>query len=327
MGGVLQIVGPEHALQLFGVKLVGLTAANARKALFTVILITVVWILSWLLGKLASVIIGKKSQRAAFWTKQGIHLLSVALLLIAITSVWFSDPAHLATAMGLITAGLAFALQRVITALAAYLVILRGNTFSVGDRIVMGGVRGDVLDLGFIQTTIMEMGEPPSVQDADPSAWVRARQYTGRIVTITNDKIFDTPVYNYTREFPYIWEEMLIPISYTADLKRAEEILISAAREVTVPFEEIGEKGLQELERRYFMRRSELHPRVFVRLTDNWVELSVRFIAPEHGVRDMKDRMSRNVRSALSEAGIGVASSTYDIVGLPPISVKIEKGA
>ncbi len=59
----------------------------------------------------------------------------------------------------------------------------------------MGGIRGDVIEIGFIQTAIMEMGQPPPVQSDDPAMWGRARQYTGRIVTITNDKIFETPVY------------------------------------------------------------------------------------------------------------------------------------
>ena len=86
---------------------------------------------------------------------------------------------------------MAFALQRVITAIAGYFVILRGKTFNVGDRIVMGGVRGDVVALDFMQTTIMEMGQPPPVQNADPAMWVKARQYTGRMVSITNAKIFD----------------------------------------------------------------------------------------------------------------------------------------
>ena len=72
--------------------------------------------------------------------------------------------------IGLVTAGLAFALQKVITAVAGYFVILRGDTFSVGDRITMGGVRGDVIELGFIKTTIMEMGQPPAVQNADPAS-------------------------------------------------------------------------------------------------------------------------------------------------------------
>lgn len=324
MGNFLQFVGPKGAVELFGVKLVGVNAENGRKLVFSLVYIALVWFLAWAVGKIASAVVRQGSARAAFWTKQGIHLFSAAILVIGLGSIWFTDPARLATAFGLVTAGLAFALQRVITAFAAYIVILRGKTFNIGDRIVMGGVRGDVMALGFIQTTIMEMGEPPSVQNADPAMWVRSRQYTGRIVTLTNDKIFDTPVYNYTREFPFIWEEMMIPISYTADLKKAEQILLEAAGKATVHVRDMVEDDIGELERRYFVRRSELEPRVYVRLTDNWVELSVRFLTHESGVRTIKDKMSREILDALGQAGIGVASSTYDIVGMPPISVRLE---
>ncbi len=311
-------------MQLFGVKLVGITGANGKKMLFSIAYILIVWLLAWGIGALARVLIRKRSLRVAFWIEQAIHLLSAAMLLIGVCSIWFDDPARLATALGLVAAGLAFALQRVITALAAYIVILRGKTFNVGDRIVMGGVRGDVMDLGFIQTTIMEMGQPPAVQDADPAMWVKARQYTGRIVTLTNDKIFDSPVYNYTRDFPFIWEEMTIPIPYKADLPRAEEIMLAAAQKLTIPARELGEKALAELQRRFFVAPADLEPRVFVRLTDNWVELTVRFITQDHAIRDVKDRMGRQILQGLNQAGIGVASSTYDIVGMPPLNIRMD---
>jgi small-conductance mechanosensitive channel len=61
---------------------------------------------------------------------------------MGLVSIWFDDPTRLTTALGLVTAGLAFALQRVVTAVAGYLIILRGKTFNIGDRISMGGVRG-----------------------------------------------------------------------------------------------------------------------------------------------------------------------------------------
>ena len=50
---------------------------------------------------------------------------------------------------------------------------------------------------------------------------MKSRQYTGRVVTVSNAKIFDEPVYNYTREFPYIWEEVSLPVPFTADRGRA----------------------------------------------------------------------------------------------------------
>ena len=244
------------------------------------------------------------------------------VLVLGLVSVWFDDPTRLATALGLVTAGLAFALQRVITALAGYIVILQGKTFNVGDRITMGGVRGDVIALGFIQTTIMEMGQPPAVQNADPAMWVRGRQYTGRVVTVTNDKIFTEPVYNYSRDFPYIWEEMVLPISYTADRRRAEQVMLEVAERHTIHYSRLSVESIEEMQRRYFMKSADMRPKVFFRLTDNWLELTVRFIAEEYGIRDLKDAMSRDILEALDEAGIGIASATFEVVGLPPLRVE-----
>ncbi len=243
-------------------------------------------------------------------------------LLLGVLSIWFDDPTRLATALGLVSAGLAFALQKVVTAVAGYFVILRGKTFNVGDRIVMGGVRGDVIALGFTQTTIMEMGQPPSVQGADPAMWVRSRQYTGRVVTVSNAKVFDEPVYNYTREFPYLWEEMVLPIPYSADRGRAEQILLEVARRHAVPADELNAEAVEELKRRYFLDRPATDPRVYYRLTDNWLELAVRFVVRDRGIRDTKDAMSRDLLAALDAAGIGLASATFEVVGLPPLRIQ-----
>jgi small-conductance mechanosensitive channel len=324
MGGIIEFVGRNGAVQIFGVKLVGVTSENGKKLLFTIAFIAVMMLIGRGLRLLIGLVARGRAGRSRFWARQGVHLFTAALVLIGVCSIWFDDPVRLATALGLVTAGLAFALQRVVTAVAAYFVILRGQTFNVGDRIVMGQVRGDVIALGFIQTTIMEMGQPPPVQNADPAMWVQARQYTGRIVVVTNDKIFDTPVYNYSREFPYIWEEIRIPVSLQSDWKRAEAILLETARRHTVKISELGESDLAEIERRYAVRRADLDPRVFFRLTDNWLEMSVRFLAEDHGVRELKDAMSREILNEFTGAGIGIASGTYDVVGFPPVRVRIE---
>ncbi len=319
----LRIVPPNGAVEIFGVKLVGVTAENGKKLLFSLAFIVLTLLIAaglrWLTGLLLR---GRRDVRVAFWARQAIHLVTAVLLLMGLVSVWFDDPTRLTTALGLVTAGLAFALQKVVTSLAGYFVILRGRTFNVGDRITMGGVRGDVIALGFLQTTIMEMGQPPPVQNADPAMWVHSRQYTGRVVTVSNSKIFDEPVYNYTREFPYIWEEMTLPITYTADRSRAERILMEVAVRHTVPIGELGEAALLEMERRYFIRRSEMAPKVYYRLTDNWLELTVRFIARDHGIRELKDAMSREILAALDDAGIGIASATFEVVGLPPLRLE-----
>ena len=80
------------------------------------------------------------------------------------------------------------------------------------------------------------------------------------------------------------------------------------------------------MERRYFIRRVEMTPKVYLRLTDNWLELTVRFIARDHGTRELKDAMSREILAALDDAGIGIASSTFEVVGLPLSGLNCDLG-
>lgn len=319
----IQFTGPSHSLEIFGVRLLGVDAQNARKLLITAVFLCFLYLLSKALRAISHRFGGKK-RKSAFWTRQGISLITFILGVLGLVSVWFDNPARLATGAGLLGAGLAFALQKVVTSFAGYFVILRGKTFNVGDRITMGDVRGDVIALNFIQTVIMEMGEPPSVQSDDPGMWVQSRQYSGRIVTVSNATIFDKPVYNYTRDFPYIWEEMHLPISYKDDRDRAEQILLDAAEKHTVRMSELAQPALDILKRRFFIEDADIKPRVFYRLTDNWVELTVRFLCKDHNVRGLKDRMSRDILAALEQGGIGIASGTYEIVGLPPIKVELQ---
>lgn len=309
------------ALHIFGVTLIGATPENARKLLLTVGFVLVVLALIGVLRAVVAALAKLMHPSVRFWTNQILTLVGAGLLLVGVLSIWFDDPNRLATAAGLVTAGLAFALQRVITATAGYFLILRGKTFHVGDRIVMGGVRGDVVSLSFLQTTIMEMGEPPGEQGDAPAIWVRSRQYTGRIVTITNAKVFDEPVYNYSRDFPYIFEEISLPIRYQDNRQAAEQILLGAVTKHTADITELAQADLAELRRRYESDAT-LEPRVFWRLTANWLEITVRFVAYAHGIRRLKDAISRDVLAGLDEAGIIIASATYDIVGLPPVRLE-----
>ncbi|MBN8926192.1 MAG: mechanosensitive ion channel protein MscS [Rhodospirillales bacterium 69-11] len=317
-------------MHFLGIDWVGVNAENGRKLVLSIVFIAVVLLVGAGLRALAGLVLNRadyESEQTRFWTRQGVSLIAAVVLILGLLSIWFNDPTRLATAFGLISAGLAFALQQVVTSIAGYFVILRGNTFTVGDRISMGGVRGDVLRLGFVQTTIMEMGQPPSVQGAEPAMWVRSRQFTGRIVTVSNSKIFAEPVFNYTRDFPFIWEEMAIPISYTADRARAEQILLEAARAHALRADSMAADAKRTLQQRFGVEPIDLDPKVFYRLTDNWLELTVRFILGTHQIRGAKDAMSRQIVAALDEAGIGLASATYDIVGFPPIELRRPRAA
>jgi small-conductance mechanosensitive channel len=313
----------DHDVTIFGIRLLGVSEATLTKAILTIVLAFGILLVRWVLSKLVRRAMRRKPDRVrSFWIRQFANLFTAAFFLLALLSIWFDDPTRLAGAVGLVAAGLAFALQKVVTSFAGYIVIMRSRVFTVGDRIVMGGVRGDVISLGFLKTTMMEMGDPTS---AAPYIWVHGRQFTGRIVTVTNDKIFEEPVFNSTREFPFIWDEITVPITYATDRKLAETIMLAAAERATSGMQKDAERFRVNMNDRYHLDLETLAPRVFWRITDNWLELSLRFIVDDHKSRAVRDQIAREILENFDAHGMGIASTTIDIVAFPPMRRAEEK--
>jgi len=306
-----------------------LNGPNQQRVLLTLALIAGVIIVSWLLQTVMRLTLrGNQEKRVSFWGRQIVRLLGIIVVILGILEIWHLDAKSAGGAIGLITAGVAVALQRVITSFAAYLIILRGKIFNVGDRITIGGVRGDVIALDFMQTTVMEIGETPGEQGDAPSVWITARQYTGRMIRVTNDKIFDSPVYNFTRVFPYLWEEMQLPISYKDNRREAERILLEVGHKHTDDVVREAKPHIEKLVKEFRLASTpEIEPHVYMRLTDNWVNFSMRFLVPIDGGRKIKDGISRDLIDRLDAAGIGIASGTYEIVGMPKLEVQVENRA
>jgi small-conductance mechanosensitive channel len=295
------------------------------KLALTLALVAALALLRWGIGAVAErALRGRPEARLRFWTWQLLSLAFAAALIAIGVRVWFPDVRRLGVFLGLLSAGLAFALQKVITSFAAYCIILRSRTFRVGDRVFFGGVRGEVIALGFMQTTIMEMGQTPGEQGDAPSIWVNSRQFTGRIVTVTNDRIFEQAVYNYTRDFRYIWDEIRLPVAYRDDRGRAEAILRDVGDRLTRDIAARAHADLQRLRDRYATLEADTGAQTYWRLTDNWLEITLRYLAPVEQSRALKDHMSREILTALDEARIGIASATFEIVGLPKIDTHVE---
>jgi small-conductance mechanosensitive channel len=228
------------------------------------------------------------------------------VVVVALGVLWRAFAGRVGVVLGLATAGLAFAMQEVVGAIAGWFNIVSGRIFRVGDRIQMGGVRGDVIDITPLRTKVMEIGS--SVGDG---SWVAGRQYTGRIVAISNKATFTEPVFNYSAAFEFIWEELTVPVAYREDWRAAERILAEEASRVS---DSEGARGaIEHMARRYPVPRAEIEPRVYARATDNYMELSARFVVPVRTARTAKDAMTRRVMERLAGAGIDVASVTQEV--------------
>ncbi|MBD0328806.1 MAG: mechanosensitive ion channel [Thermoleophilia bacterium] len=268
----------------------------------TAVLVALAVALAWPLASVATRRVDDAYAR--YHLRKVVRVAVFVCALIALAIVWRPFAGRIGVVLGLAAAGVAFAMQEVIGAIAGWFNILLGRIYRVGDRVRIGGVEGDVIDVTPLRTTVMEIGS------SEGDSWVRGRQYTGRIVTVSNKATFTEPVFNYSGAFEYIWEELTIPVSYESDWRAAEQIMEEEA--VRVSRSEEARRAIESIRRSYPMPRTELEPRVFIRATDNWMELAARFVVPVRVARSLKDDMTRRIRERLDEAGIAIASETVD---------------
>ncbi len=268
----------------------------------------VVVVIGIVLGHLLGYLLGRRTDDpyARYYARKLARYATAVVVVVVLAVVWHAFAGRVGVVLGLATAGLAFAMQEVVGAVAGWFNILSGRIFRVGDRIEMGGVRGDVIDITPLRTKVMEIGSANS--DDTP---VRGRQYTGRIVAISNKATFTEPVYNYSAVFEFIWEELTFSVAHGSDWPTAERILTEEAQRVSAS--EGAQEAIRHMARRYPVPRAEVEPRVYATATDNYLELAARFVVPVRTARTVKDELTRTVLDGFQAAGIEVASTTQDV--------------
>jgi small-conductance mechanosensitive channel len=194
------------------------------------------------------------------------YTLGFALILMT-TSVWFGNLTGWSAYLGIVSAGLAIALQDPVTNFAGWIFIAIRKPFVVGDRVEIGGHCGDVIDLRLFQFTLIEVGN-----------WVDAEQSTGRIIHIPNGWVFKQSTANYTMGFDFIWDELPITITFESDWQKAKEILTEIAARHGILEDEKTRRQVQQASRKYMINFQHLTPSVWTRVADSGVTLTIRYI-------------------------------------------------
>ena len=244
-----------------------------------------------------------------YWAGKVATYVFTAVTLVVLVVLWAPLGGRISVILGFATAGIAFAMQEVIGALFGWVNVLAGRIYNVGDRIEVGGVRGDVLDITPLRTTLLEIGGAPRGGEGSGS-WVTARQPTGRVVAISNKKTFTDAVFNYSAQLEWIWEELTLVVSQDADWQRAETILLEEVRGESPAVREQGERTLARLHERHRFSAGDVEPRVFVRVVEGDIELTARFVVAVRRARAAKDAITRRVLEQLADAGIALAYPT-----------------
>lgn len=200
------------------------------------------------------------------WRKTSTYLLSFIGFLILV-KIWFQGFGSLATFFGLLSAGIAIALKDPIVNLVAWAFILIRKPFETGDRIQIGDVSGDVIDIRIFQFTIMEIGN-----------WVDADQSTGRIIHVPNGKIFTDFQANYSTGFNYIWNEIGVLLTFESDWEKAKKILTDIVNKHAENLTDDVQKKIKETSRRFMIFYSVLTPIVYTSVKDSGVMLTMRYL-------------------------------------------------
>ena len=255
-----------------------------------------------------------KDSQARYRIRKVSALISYLLIILFLAVVFKDRLGGVAIALGVAGVGIAFALQEVVTSVAGWAAINFANFYKTGDRIQLGGIKGDVIDIGILRTTLMELGE-----------WVKSDLYTGRIVRIANSFVFKEPVFNYSGDFPFLWDEITVPVTYASDHRLAREILEKVIHTVIDEYSAYAKQAWKNIVKKYLVEEAMIDPVVTLVCTDNWIEFTVRYISDFKLRRSTKNRLFSLILDEFEATGgrVKIASTTMQLVDPQPFTVKL----
>ncbi|NPV50289.1 MAG: mechanosensitive ion channel [Candidatus Methanofastidiosum sp.] len=244
-----------------------------------------------------------KDSKTRYSFKKTIYVLYIILTATIIIRIWVQDTQTLVISYGLFAAGVAISLQEFFKNFVGGIVLFVTREYSVGDRIEIKGKYGDVIDIGILNTTLLEIRE-----------WVSSDQPTGRLSIIPNGQILYATVNNYTKDNKYIWDEIEIPISYESNWEKAIILIEGIVKEYTKEIVINAEKEISELSNKYYLSNKAVVPEVYISLTDNWINFNVRYIVEVRERRKVYSDLSKLFLKAIqSSEDINIASETLKV--------------
>ena len=224
------------------------------------------------------------------------HLLVGLVILLITVSIVFVNWYAALTALGIGSIIIGLAVQTPMKSFIAWIYILVRQPFRVGDRIKIDDATGDVIDVGYLDTTLWEFG----------GQYISGDHPSGRTIRFPNEKVLDSIVYNYSWPlFPYIWNEIKFQIAYQSDLEFVAKTMQKIVEE------ELGEEMMERVAvYRDLLARTPVdelevreHPRVIFRVDEvTWVDAIVRYLVAPREAGSTKSRLIPKLLAALNAA-------------------------
>ena len=181
-------------------------------------------------------------------------------------------------------AAVAISMRDVFSNFVGWLIINSSKGFRSGDRIKVGSVAGDVIDIGILRTLIAEIGD-----------WVQADQSTGRLVTLPNSYVLHHEIVSYTYGHDFIWHEIRILVTFESNWAKAESIMLEIAQKDFEQKKEQIQERLKGVRRKFLLRYNFISPKVYTKIADSGVELSLRTMVRARRRRTLEDTHARDI--------------------------------
>jgi len=265
----------------------GLGSPTIVKLLVTVSIVVVLWLVRWTWLAITNRRTDDPQVRYR-WRKAATYSLTIVGLIL-VGRVWLEGIQSLVTYLGLVSAGIAIALRDPIVNWFGWMFIGWRRPFTVGDRIQIGALSGDVIDIGVSTFSILEVGSHDL-----------GEQTTGRIVHIPNGKVFVEPLTNVTQGFNYVWNEIPITITFESDWREAKAILEGILRERIESVTEEAARFIRDASRTFLIRSANVHPIVYTRIVPDGIELALRYVCEARSRRKSTEAVCEAVLEAFS---------------------------
>jgi small-conductance mechanosensitive channel len=191
--------------------------------------------------------------------------VATTLVLLVTGALWLHGFQSIATFAGLVSAGVAIALKDVMACVAGWIFILWRKPFELGDRIEIDGVRGDVVDIGLLHHSLMEIGN-----------WIAGDDRTGRVLHVPNSSVLSSIVANYNKGwYQHIWDELAVLVTFESNWKEARRLLQGI---VGVSAELNQASELRPGATAYLVMDASTQPSVSLSVKDSGIQLTARYV-------------------------------------------------
>jgi small-conductance mechanosensitive channel len=275
---------------------------NLTKGIISAVIVIAVYILVLLIERIINKKVDNLKRRHT--ARKATLYIGTLIAAVAITALWVQNLRTFSVVISVIGAGMVVALGDLFLSIAGWFLILIRRPYEAGDRVQIGDVKGDVIDIRLFQTSLLEIGN-----------WVREDQSTGRVVHISNSALFRNPVFNFTRGFEFLWDEIKLVVTFESNWRKAEEIMLRHARMESEAVGEEVSKLIKKMAERYFIFYEKLTPIVYIKVVDNGVELSLRYLTEVKKRRQYYDNLNRLILDDFDkEPDVNFAYPTYRLI-------------